>query len=314
MTWPVHWHWGTARTTELRELGFTAALSVPRRGVLRGQSALLNLADSAEPRQMIVSPRVAQHGGFQTRGAGAAGPSVESDYPSSMMGVIALLRQAFYDAQWYEAAAAYYADEPAVERPAANLSLEALLPVVSAEQPLFYHADDELDYQRALNLRDEFNLDIVLVGNGYEYRMRELLAASGVATIIPLDFPGAPRVDTPDGALGVSLEQLQHWELAASNAAFLQQVGVPFAFTTDGLDNPGNEFWENLRAAVQRGLDEDTALAALTTVPAQLVGARGAARHRRTRKDRQPGGRRRQSVRRGCRSRDRAGGDRRHAL
>ena len=264
---------GDGATTELRELGFTAALSAPRRGVLRGQSALLSLADSAEPRQMIVSPRVAQHGGFQTRGAGAAGPSVESDYPSSMMGVIALLRQALYDAQWYEAAAAYYADESTVERPAANLSLEALLPVVSAEQPLFYHADDELDYQRALNLRDEFNLDIVLVGNGYEYRMRELLAASGVATIIPLDFPGAPRVDTPDRALGVSLEQLQHWELAASNAAFLQQAGVPFAFTTDGLDDPRTEFWVNLRAAVQRGLDEDTALAALTTVPAQLVGA-----------------------------------------
>ena len=107
-----------------------------------------------------------------------------------------------------DAALAYYADEPATERPAANLSLEAMLPVINAEQPLFYHADDELDYQRALNIQDEFDLDIVLVGNGYEYRMRELLAASEVGIVIPLDFPDAPRVDTPDRALGVSLEQL----------------------------------------------------------------------------------------------------------
>ena len=264
---------GNGTTEELRELGFTTALSVPRRGVLRGQSALLSLADSTEPRQIIVSPRVAQHAGYQTGGARGDGPSVESDYPSSMMGVIALLRQALYDAQWYEAALAYYADEPATERPAANLSLEAMLPVINAEQPLFYHADDELDYQRALNIQDEFDLDIVLVGNGYEYRMRELLSASEVGIVIPLDFPDAPRVDTPDRALGVSLEQLQHWELAPSNAAFLGEAGVSFAFTSDGLDNPGSEFWANVRSAVERGLDEDTALAALTTVPAELVGA-----------------------------------------
>ena len=264
---------GNGTTEELRELGFTTALSAPRRGVLRGQSALLSLADSTQPGQIIVSPRVALHAGYQTGAARGDGPSVESDYPSSMMGVIALLRQALYDAQWYEAAQAYYADEPTVERPAPNLSLEALLPVINAEQPLFYHADDELDYQRALYIRDEFNLDIVLVGNGYEYRMRELLAASQVGVIVPLDFPDAPQVDTPDRALGVSLEQLQHWELAPSNAAFLGEAGVSFAFTTDGLDSPGIEFWANVRSAVERGLAEDTALAALTTVPAELVGA-----------------------------------------
>ena len=264
---------GNGTTEELRELGFTTVLSVPRRGVLRGQSALVSLGDSTEPRQVIVAPRVAQHAGYQTGGARGDGPSVESDYPSSLMGVLALLRQALYDAQWYEAALAYYADEPATERPAANLSLEAMLPIINAEQPLFYHADDELDYQRVLNIQDEFDLDVVLVGNGYEYRMRELLATSGVGIIIPLDFPDAPQVDTPDRALGVSLEQLQHWEFAPSNAAFLAEAGVSFAFTNDGLENSGNEFWANLRSAVERGLDEDTALAALTTVPAELVGA-----------------------------------------
>ena len=264
---------GNDTTEDLRELGFTTALSVPRRGVLRGQSALLSLGESTEPRQIIVSPRVALHAGYQTGGARGDGSSVESDYPSSLMGVIALLRQALYDAQWYGAAEAYYADEPTMERPALNLSLEAMLPVINAEQPLFYHADDELDYQRALNIGDEFNLDVVLVGNGYEYRMRELFAASGVGIIIPLDFPDAPQVDTPDRALGVSLEQLQHWELAPSNAAFLEEAGVSFAFTSDGLGSPGNEFWANVRSAVERGLHEDTALAALTTVPAELVGA-----------------------------------------
>ena len=259
-------------TEALRELGFTAALSVPRRGVLRGQSALLSLADSGQPGEVVIMPRVAQHAGFRT-GAGGGGATLGSDYPSSLMGAIALLRQALYDARWYADAQAHYTDEPTAERPATNLSLQALLPVIDAGQRLFHVADDELDFQRALDIRDEFDLDVVLVGNGYEYRMRELLAASVAGLVVPLDFPETPQVDTPERALGVSLEQLQHWELAPSNAAFLSEAGVPFALTTDGLDDPPSEFWTNLRAAVKRGLGQDAALAALTTVPAGLVGA-----------------------------------------
>ena len=295
---------GNEAAEGLRELGFTTALSVPRVGVIRGQSALLSLADSSEPGDTIISPRVGQHAGYQTGGARGEGTSPESDYPSSMMGVIALLRQALYDAQWYQAAEAWYAGEPAVERPAVNLSLEALSPVINADQPLFYHADDELDYQRAFSVRDEFDLEIVLVGNGYEYRMRELLAASGAGMIVPLDFPDAPRVDTPDRALGVSLEQLQHWELAPSNAAFLSDAGVSFAFTTDGLDNAGNEFWANLRSA--RGARPGRRCRAGCPDNGSLEpgGGRRKARHGRGRKDREPGGRRRQPLCSGFRCRD----------
>jgi len=247
----------------LRSAGFTTVLTVPRRGILRGQSAAINLGGTDSARRALLAERVAQHAGADFGG---------DDYPTSLMGVIALLRQAFYDAGWYRAMEAYYAANPDVERPADNLALTALAPVIGSDQPLVYATDDELDYARALAIADEFDLDAVLYGNGHEYRKLELLASLSRPIIVPLDFPEPPSVDTPDGALDVSLETLEHWELAPSNAAFLANAGIEFALTADGLDNVGDELWENLRLAVERGLPAETALAALTTVPAGVLG------------------------------------------
>jgi imidazolonepropionase-like amidohydrolase len=248
----------------LRDAGFTSALAVPRRGILRGQSALLSLADPDNARRSLIAARVAQHAGAEAAG--------DDSYPTSLMGVIALLRQALYDAEWYQAITVYAADNPGSERPAVNAALASLAPVVSADQPVIYAADDELDYGRALAIGEEFGLDVAIYGNGYEYRKTDLLATLERPLIVPLDFPDAPDIDTPDGALAVSLETLQHWELAPSNAAFLADAGIEFALTADRLDNVGDEFWANVRLAVERGLPADRALAALTTVPADLVG------------------------------------------
>jgi imidazolonepropionase-like amidohydrolase len=248
----------------LRELGITAALAVPRRGVLRGQSALVLLNDVNDRKRAVMTVRVAQHAGAELAGQG--------EYPSSLMGVIALLRQALYDAEWYEAMEQYYATNPTVERATPNSALAALAPVVAGRQRLLYATDGELDYARALALRDEFNLDLALVGNGYEYRQAALLAAASVPVIVPLDFPEAPDVASPDGALAVPLEVLEHWELAPSNAAFLAQAGVAFALTADGIERPEEHFWSNVRTTIKRGLSVEQALAALTTTPARVLG------------------------------------------
>src|SRR5690606_5509471 len=89
--------------------------------------------------------------------------------------------------------------------------------------------------------------------------------------IVPLNFPDAPDVSSPEAALNASLGQLRHWYLAPTNAAQLATAGVPFALTTDGLSSL-DQFLPNLRIAVARGLAPDRALAALTTVPAGWLG------------------------------------------
>jgi len=250
-----------------RNAGFGAVLSAPRRGVLRGQSALISLADGAALRDVVITPRVGQHGSFELSGGFPGG-----DYPTSLMGAIALLRQTFYDAQWYRDARVFELSNPAVERAAENAALAALERAVEREQRVFFVSDDELDYARVGRIVEEFGLRGVLIGNGYEYRQANLLDQLDLPVIVPLAFPDPPSVESPDAALEVSLEALEHWELAPSNAAYLAQAGVEFSFTADGIDDLDKEFWSHVRRAIERGLPPEDALAALTTRPAALLG------------------------------------------
>jgi imidazolonepropionase-like amidohydrolase len=67
-----------------------------------------------------------------------------------------------------------------------------------------------------------------------------------------------------------SLESLRHWYYAPENASHLIRHGHTVALTSKGLKNKG-DFLKHLRQAVERGLTEEEALAALTTTPAALL-------------------------------------------
>ena len=67
---------------------------------------------------MVVAPVVAQHIGFDFDRDGRDG---DRGYPNSLMGSIALIRQSFLDASWYQAAQEAYRKNPAtMERPETN--------------------------------------------------------------------------------------------------------------------------------------------------------------------------------------------------
>jgi imidazolonepropionase-like amidohydrolase len=246
-----------------RELGFTSVLASPGTGVFQGQGALINLGDPTQPRAMMLAPRAAQHVANDFNRGRATG------YPTSMMGAIALVRQTLYDARWHHNSKAQPAGSARLE---AQESLDALIPVTLALQPLIYRAEDEQSFARIVALRTEFGIRAIALGNGYEYRSRDTLAASRLPVIVPLAFPAPPEVENPDAALDVALETLSHWEQAPSNLALLQRSGVEFAITASGLKRAQRDFWPRLRQAIKRGLPAAQALAALTTTPARLIG------------------------------------------
>lgn len=247
-----------------RDLGFTTVLASPMSGTWRGQSALINTADKLDAKTLTLMPRAAQHAAIEyERGFGAG-----VQYPNSAMGAIALIRQTLYDARWQRNGATLSG-----ERIEPNASMEALQPVLAAKQPVIFAADGEQDFKRIANIRDEFGLRVIAHGHGNEYRRAAQLKALAMPVIVPVNFPAPPEVETPDAALDVQLEQLQHWEQAPSNPAYLAKAGVEFGFTAHGLRDPAREFWPAVRLAVKRGLTSDAALAALTTTPARLIGA-----------------------------------------
>src|SRR5699024_6942529 len=67
----------------------------------------------------------------------------------------------------------------------------------------------------------------------------------------------------------ISLEDLRIWNQAPSNPAILEENKVRFAISAFSAKD---KFKENLRKAIERGLSKETALAALTTIPAEILG------------------------------------------
>ncbi|MEX2527250.1 MAG: amidohydrolase family protein [Gemmatimonadota bacterium] len=251
--------------TALRSQGFTVVHAVPRLGLFRGSSAVVSLRDGAN-RDQLLRAQVAQAAQMERD------VRVGSTYPTSAMGGVAFIRQTLLDAQWYGQAHAAWNDNPSgLSRPESNAALAALQGVVSGRTPLLFEAGSHEEVLRILRLQDEFGFSPWIRGSGHEYRLGEALNALEAPLVLPLAFPEAPGVATPEDALNATLESLRHWHLAPENPGRVAQAGVPFSLTADGLESPG-EFLTHLRKAVSRGLPPETALAALTVRPAALLG------------------------------------------
>ncbi len=257
------------KAASLRKLGFTALVTLPKEGIFRGSGSLVLLGED-QTNKLIVAEDVVQGLSF-SRGRGSRGQGTDA-YPRSLMGVIALMRQTFLDADWYARAWRAYEAAPAgQEAPIRNIALEALHPFLNGQKPFVIEAGDELAALRAARLAKEFSLDMWVRGSGKEYRRAQALKKSGLKLIIPLNFPKAPDVSTRERELDVTLRDLRHWDMAPENAAMLAQAGMSFALTASGLKK-GDNFLKNLRTAVARGLAPEKALAALTQVPANWLG------------------------------------------
>ena len=245
---------------ELHGLGFTTAHVTPKGGIFQGSSGLVQLGQKPK----VLSNNVAQVVEYAAGGWGA------KEYPTSLLGAIAFIRQGFLDADWYSKSQGILTKYPDGNEPIqADRSLEELSIAKKNKQPFVFRTGNELYIDRSSNIADEFELDLWIMGNGYEYRRIEEMPASFM--IIPLNFPAKPEVADPQNALQYSTEQLKHWDMAPDNAAKLADAGFQFALTSAKLKDK-KDFRKNLSRAVNRGLNESAALAALTTNPAKEFG------------------------------------------
>lgn len=236
-----------------RSRGFGAVLSHRMDGISRGSSVLVSVADKSE-QEVILRGQGAHHLSFRK------GSSTQ-DYPSSLMGCIALLRQTWYDARWYAATG---------QEQEKNLSLEAWNQLQSL--PHIFEAGNKLEIFRAAHTGQEFGIDFIYKGAGDEYQRVEAVAALKAPVILPLDFPAPFDLTDPYDSEILGFDDLKHWELAPSNAARLHEAGVTIAFTMKGSEK-AKDWMGNLRKAIEAGLSENEALRALTITPARLIGA-----------------------------------------
>lgn len=242
-----------ATAATLREAGFGTVLTHQQDGIARGTGVLVTLADSRENKAIIKEKASAQYS-FDKG-------SSSQNYPSSLMGAIALLRQTYLDAQWYRS-------RP--EKEGVNLSLQAWNDNQSL--PQIFEVNDKWDALRADKIGDEFGIQYIIRAGGNEYQRIPEMVASKAAFILPVSFPLPIDVEDPEDARFVALSEMKHWEMAPSEPAAFEKANIPFCITADGLKDV-KQFLASVRKAIEYGLTEQKALDAVTLAPAKLLKA-----------------------------------------
>ena len=106
---------------------------------------------------MVVKSPVALHMSFATVGGG--------QYPASLLGTFSAFRQLLLDARRHQALLKQYAADPrGMRRPPADLSLEAVIPILDRQIPVVFNANRENEIIRALDLAKELNLRAIIAG------------------------------------------------------------------------------------------------------------------------------------------------------
>jgi imidazolonepropionase-like amidohydrolase len=236
---------------ELRKAGFGAVVTGKQDGLARGTSAVVTLNESSDNMAMLKQKAAANY-------SLSKGSSTQN-YPTSLMGCIAVLRQTYLDAEWYGS------QNP---KPFADQSLEAW--TQQQKIPQVFEATNWMNVLRADKIGDEFGIQYIIKSGGDEYKRINEIKATKASLIVPVNYPDAYDVEDPFDAERVSLAEMKHWELAPTNLGALEKAGINFAITTSGLKK-SSDFLPNIRKAMEYGLSETAALKAVTITPAQLM-------------------------------------------
>lgn len=237
----------------LRKAGFGVVNSHIQDGIARGTGVLVALNASGNDADRIIDDRSAQYFSFEKSVA------KNQSYPTSLMGAMALLRQMYYDADWYAQGQVDTKDR----------SLEALNKNKSLVQ--IFMGGDKGNVIRADGIGDAFGIQYAILGGGNEYERIADIKAANIKLIIPLNFPEGYDVSDPYASTYVNLKEMRHWNQAPANPKILAENDIAFSFTMHNLKSPA-DFKNNLIKTIAYGLPKTKALEALTTVPAQILG------------------------------------------
>jgi imidazolonepropionase-like amidohydrolase len=247
-----NFNYDQTKAEEYLKAGFGVVGTHVQDGVARGTGTLIALNNSDKSLRLL-SNKISNHFGF-TRSV-----TTNQSYPSSLMGMMALLRQMYLDMNWYKNGNSKTKDA----------SLEALINNQNLVQ--IFTTEDKLNSIRAAKIAKEFRLNYVFKGAGNEFERIDEIKNTNSKFIIPINFPEAYDVSNSFLSDQIDLSDLRFWNQAPTNLKVLSDNNVVFALTTDKLKKT-EDFRANLLKAIKYGFDKTKALEALTTIPASIMG------------------------------------------
>ncbi|MBI2257562.1 MAG: amidohydrolase family protein [Flavobacteriia bacterium] len=236
---------------EYNKMGFGLVNNHLNDGIARGYSCLLKTVTNYDQNHLVKN----QSAAYFSFNKGTS----KNDYPSSLMGSVALLRQTFYDAIWYSKAT----------KKNVNISLEELNK--QKVKKLFFLAEDKYDIIRAKKIADEFSISFHYITSGNEFEIIDDLKKNQIQSLIlPLTFPDNYDISDPYISKEIPLKDLKYWELAPYNFKFLLKEKWEIAFSSNNIS--ANDFWKNIHKIIKTGVSFEHILKALTLTPAKILG------------------------------------------
>lgn len=252
--WGVHPHSTEINVT--RANGITAVLSVPASGVVRGAAAVIQL-NGDTPERMAIAERAALVVDFPSpSGKEWEEPKLEGERLEELI-------------ELFERAVAYAATPSHNDDPTAPFDgndwlreramLEALVPAVTGEMPVFFGATSERDIRTLFMFLDRFpDVKAVLGGADEAFRVADELAEREIPVIIT-------------SALSRTNDEAEPVSANYANAGILHAAGVKIAFGTNDYANVRSLPYHAAKA-VAFGLPQEVGLRAVTLNTAEILG------------------------------------------
>jgi hypothetical protein len=245
-----------------RNGGFTTVVSAPKAGIFPGQAAILDLAGERNGDMVVKSP-VAIPVSLQPLSGFA-------NFPGSLMGSLAYVRQVWLDTDWSAKAEAAYEKSPrGVARPRYDRVNSALADALEDHALVLIPANNSIELVRALDLPERWHVTGVIYGGQQSYAVAAEIAARKLPVLIDLKWPEAEKDADPDDV--PTLRTLRFRDRAPSSPAELNKAGAKFAFYSGGIATT-KDILKAVKKSIDAGLPADAALRALTLSPAEIFG------------------------------------------
>jgi imidazolonepropionase-like amidohydrolase len=231
-----------------------------------GKNAVIKLRWGKDAKALLfegATPGIKFALGENPKRASASGNAADRRYPTTRMGVIDVIREAFveartYQAKWRAHEAAVKAGDRTAQAPRRDLELEPLVEILEGKRLVHAHAYRADEILQLLRLAEEFKFKIATLQHVLEgYKVADEIARHGAGGSTFSDW------------WGYKYEVI---DAIPYNAALMTQRGVLVSINSDSAEEHRHLNQEAAKAMKYGGLTEEQALRLITLNPATQLG------------------------------------------
>ena len=242
-----------------RAEGVTTAMIPAAGGVVEGRAGLVHLDGWSMPEARVASPiglfvrLPSLPVRFSRWVSDEEQEKQKKEYPKKVVQIEAFLRKAGHYAR-----VSAVAEQRTKMSPEFDRKLEAMIPYMRGEAPVFFRAESYKQIAEALRFAERYGLRPVIYGGREAWKLADELALKRVDVVIAR-------------SMAYPADKFEPWDSVYRNAAVLHHAGVRFAFATPGA-SLAKLVGIEAGMAVAHGLEPVHAMRALTLDAAHILG------------------------------------------